>query len=91
MLVNMDAQRKRLDYLRVDPRVSLTVLNSDSWYNHISLQGRVVSLEDDPNLEDIDRLSRHYTGEPYPNRERPRVSAWIEIDNWHAWGPAFKS
>ncbi|MBP2708598.1 PPOX class F420-dependent oxidoreductase [Microbispora sp. RL4-1S] len=85
-LVNMDAGRKRLDHLRADPRVSLTVLDSESWYRHISLQGRVVSLVDDENLEDIDRIAVHYTGDPYANRERPRVSAWIEIDSWHAWG-----
>ncbi|MEN3537263.1 PPOX class F420-dependent oxidoreductase [Microbispora sp. ZYX-F-249] len=86
VLVNMDAGRRRLDYLRDDPRVSLTVLDSDGWYRHVSMQGWVVSLEDDPDLEDIDRLAVHYTGEPYPNRVRPRVSAWIEIDTWHVWG-----
>ncbi|GII67078.1 PPOX class F420-dependent enzyme [Sphaerisporangium krabiense] len=86
VLVNMDAGRKRLDHLRADPRVSLTVLDSDSWYRHISLQGRVVSLEDDPDMKDIDRVSVHYTGEPYPNRERPRITGWIEIDSWHSWG-----
>lgn len=84
-LVNMDEGRARLDYLRRDPRVSLTVLDEASWYQHVSLRGRVVSLEDDPDLEDIDRLSRHYTGKPYPNRERGRVSAWIEVATWHSW------
>lgn len=86
VLVNMDGSRKRLEYLRNDPRVSLTVLAEDDWYTHVSLQGKVVSLEDDPDLADIDRLSTAYTGKSYPNRERPRVSAWIEIDTWHAWG-----
>jgi PPOX class probable F420-dependent enzyme len=85
VLVNMDAGRQRLDYMRRDPRVSLTVLHEDSWYQHVSVRGRVVALEDDEALADIDRLSRHYTGDPYPDRERPRVSAWIEVDTWHAW------
>ena len=35
---------------------------------------------------DIDRLSKHYTGNAYPRRERARVSALIEIDRWHGWG-----
>jgi PPOX class probable F420-dependent enzyme len=86
VLVNMDGSRKRLEYLRNDPRVSVTVLAENDWYSHVSLQGRVVSLEDDPDLADIDRLSTAYTGKPYPNRENPRISAWIEIDTWHAWG-----
>ena len=88
ILVNMDVGRKRLDYLRQDPRVSLTALDESSWYTHVSVQGRVVELLDDEGLTDIDRLSRHYTGEPYPTRDRARVSAWIEIETWHGWGAA---
>jgi PPOX class probable F420-dependent enzyme len=84
-LVNMDEGRARLDYLRRDPRVSLTVLESDTWYHHVSLRGQVVALDDDPDLSDIDRLSVHYMGQPYSERGRGRVSAWIEVDTWHAW------
>jgi hypothetical protein len=49
-----------------------------------------VRWEDDPEraLADIDRLSRHYRGAPYPNRERPRVSCWVEVAHWHGWGQA---
>ena len=85
VLVNMDEGRARLEYLRRDPRVSVTVLAASDWYRHVSLRGRVVSLEDDVDLADIDRLSRHYRGRPYANRERGRVSAWIEVSSWHAW------
>jgi PPOX class probable F420-dependent enzyme len=83
-LVNMDEGRRRLGYLRIDPRVSLTVLDGEQWYRHISLRGRV-ALHDDPDLADIDRISRHYTGNPYAQRDRGRVSAWIAVDSWHAW------
>ena len=90
ILVNMDQSRKRLAYLRADPRVSLTVLAADDWYTHVSIQGRVVELSDDPDLVDIDRLSQHYGGRRYPNRTNKRVSALIEIDRWHGWGRAKK-
>lgn len=86
VLVNMDEGRKRLDHMRNDPRITLTVLDEGSWYTHITLIGRVVELRDDEGLADIDRLSRHYGGRPYPQRDRSRVSAWIEIDRWHGWG-----
>lgn len=86
ILVNMDAGRRRLAYVRANPRVSLTVLDSDGWYSHISVQGRMTELLDDPELVDIDRLARHYTGKPYPQRDRPRVSGWIDVDRWHGWG-----
>jgi PPOX class probable F420-dependent enzyme len=85
ILVNLDAGRRRLAHLRADPRLSLTVLDGDSWYQHVSLQGRV-TLADDPDLAGIDRLARHYTDRPYPNRERARVNAWLEIDTYHVWG-----
>ena len=85
ILLGLDAKRARLKHMRADPRVSLTVLGQD-WYTHVSVQGRVVSITDDAGLRDIDRLARHYTGDAYANRERPRVSAKVEIDRWHAWG-----
>jgi len=91
ILVNMADSRKRLDYLRQDPRVSVTVLGSDSWYSHVSVQGKVVSLEEDPDSSVIDRIARHYSGSPYPVRDQARVSAWIEIESWHAWGDIAKT
>jgi len=86
VLVNMDEGRRRLAYLRADPRVSLSALDEAGWYSHVSVQGRVVEMYDDEGLADIDRLAQHYTGKPYRNRDRGRVSAWIEVDSWHGWG-----
>jgi PPOX class probable F420-dependent enzyme len=90
ILVNLDEGRKRLDHLRADPRVSLTVLDEANWYTHVSVQGRVVDISADTDLSGIDRLSTHYGGNSYPVRDRGRVNAWIEIDRWHGWGEAKK-
>lgn len=86
VLVNMDEGRVRLAHLRRDPRVSLTVIDGDDWYTHVTLIGRVVEMYDDEGLADIDALSTHYTGDPYPTRDRARVSALIEVDTVHGWG-----
>lgn len=86
VLINMDEGRKRLDHLRADPRVSLTVLADHDWYTHVSLIGRVTQMYDDVGLSDIDRLSRHYRGRDYTNRQRGRVSALVDVDRWHVWG-----
>ena len=88
ILLGLDAARARLRHLRADPRVSLTALAEGDWYTHVSVQGRVLSIVDDEGLRDIDRLSRHYTGNPYPDRVRPRVSATVQIESWHGWGAA---
>jgi len=84
VLVNMDESRKRLAYIRNDPRVSITVVGKDGWYHHVTLRGRVVEVDEDA-LDDIDRLSMHYIGQPYGDRERRRASAWIEVESWHSW------
>jgi PPOX class probable F420-dependent enzyme len=86
ILVNMDEGRVRLQHMRKDPRVSLTVLDSDDWYTHVTVIGRVTRMYDDDGLADIDALSRHYSGEEYPQRDRRRISAVIEVDRVHGWG-----
>lgn len=86
VLVNMDARRRRLRYLREDPRVSLTVLDRDDWYTHVSLQGPVVEWRDDDDLRDIDRLAQHYGMGRYGDREHARISAWIGVEHVHGWG-----
>lgn len=88
VLVNMDRSRLRLKFLEKSPRFSLTALDNESWYRHISLLGHVVSIADDTDLVDIDRLSLRYTGRPFGRREAKRVSAWLEPDRWHGWSDA---
>lgn len=88
VLLNMDESRLRLQFLRRDPRAGLTVLDGGSWYSHVSLIGRVVSIETDPDLTDIDRLAVRYTGQPFRRRDVKRVSAWLEPERWHAWSGA---
>jgi PPOX class probable F420-dependent enzyme len=96
VLLNMDESRLRLRFMRRDPRVALTALGVDSWYSHVSLVGRIVSIEDDPELRDIDRLAAlHRPGVPLAGRAprerlaraRPlarlelRLPYWIRVDD----------
>jgi PPOX class probable F420-dependent enzyme len=88
LLLSMDESRLRLRFMRRNPRVALTVIDSDGWHRHVSLSGRIVSIEEDEGLRDIDRLARHYTGASFRTRDRRRFSAKVEIERWHAWdGP----
>ena len=86
ILLNLDKSRVRLQHIKRDPRVALSVMEAGNWTTHVSIQGRVVEIVDDPNLEGIDSLAQHYTGQDYFNREDPRVDAWVEIDRVHVWG-----
>jgi PPOX class probable F420-dependent enzyme len=85
VLVNMDATRRRLEHMRRDPRVSLTVLSEDEWYRQVTLMGEAVLIELDSDLHDIDRLSTHYSGRPFSGRHQERWSAWVRVDGWFGW------
>jgi PPOX class probable F420-dependent enzyme len=85
VFLNMDESRLRLRYMRANPSAALTVLGDDDWYAQVTLLGRVVSIEDDPDLAGIDRLSLRYTGRPFASRDAVRVSAWLQPDRWSAW------
>jgi hypothetical protein len=61
-------------------------MDPENWYTHVSVQGRVVEWIDDVDLAEFDRISRHYGGQPYRVRDRPRVTARIDIERWHGWG-----
>lgn len=85
VLVNMDAKRSRLEWMRRNAKVALTMFDRD-WYRHVSLYGEVVSFDEDADLADIDRLALRYTGKRYGSRKAHRVSAWISPRGWHVWG-----
>ena len=85
VLVNFDASRLRLRFLRENRGIALTVLDGETWYHHITLLGHVDEFRDDPELADIDQLAHHYTGKPYRDRKRTSVSALMMVDSWYDW------
>jgi hypothetical protein len=48
VLVNMDEGRRRLEHLRQEPRVPLTVLGREDWYHHVTLRGHGAWIEVTP-------------------------------------------
>ena len=86
VLLTLDEGRVRLRHLRRDPRLTLSVLDERSWYTHVTLLGRVVELREDEDLADSNRSARHYVGSDYPDQERTRWTAVVEVERWHGWG-----
>jgi PPOX class probable F420-dependent enzyme len=65
-----------------DPRVALSVVDGENPYRNAQLRGRVVeTVEGEPALEIIDRISHYYTGEPFPMRSG--TVYWIEPETAH--------
>ena len=85
VLLNMDASRARLQHMRENPHVCITIFVGEEGRQHVTLFGRIESIEDDRDFSDIDRLSVRYTGKPFRTRDRPRVSASLRPERWSAW------
>lgn len=82
-LLSMERGGYRHRNLERDPRVAMTVLGDD-WYDHISVRGRVVEFRDDDDWADLDSLSQHYRGVPYPrDAEFGPCTVIVEVDGWH--------
>jgi PPOX class probable F420-dependent enzyme len=67
---------------RRDPRVALSIVAHDNPYVEAQVRGRVVERRPDADFAVMDRVSRKYTGKPFPMRDNPaqRVVLVIEVD-----------
>lgn len=65
-----------------DARVGLSVVAMDNPYKEAQLRGRIVEQRPDRDFTVIDRVSRKYTGKPFPFREKPaeRVVLVIAVE-----------
>ncbi|MDQ0212163.1 pyridoxamine 5'-phosphate oxidase family protein [Arthrobacter bambusae] len=80
----------RLQHLRHDPRMSLTVLQRNDWTEAVTIQGTAVEFFGDENLAIIDAMTMHYFGGPYAVRA-PRTAVRVRIDDWtHHSNSAFR-
>jgi Pyridoxamine 5'-phosphate oxidase len=70
VLVNMDEGRRRLEHLRHEPRVSLTVLGREDWYHHVTL---VLGMDTDHRTAPI--RARGLPSPPSGRRDGNRRSA----------------
>jgi Pyridoxamine 5'-phosphate oxidase len=86
VLLNMDADRKRLEQMRHDPRVALDLLDESDWYTHVSMTARLEKLREDTGLADIDRLAPAVHGQAVPAARPPLDQRGIAVDGWHRWG-----
>jgi PPOX class probable F420-dependent enzyme len=67
---------------RRDARVGLSIVAMDNPYREAQLRGRIVERRPDADFKTMDRISRKYTGKPFPWRDNPaqRVILAIEVE-----------
>jgi PPOX class probable F420-dependent enzyme len=70
VLLNLNNFRAKLEHLRRDPRVSVLVLDRNSPFRWLAIEGRVAEITTEGAYEHIVRQARVYTGEDeYPLKE----------------------
>ncbi len=66
VLVNTEVHRQKFRNVERDPRVTVTVWNSDDPYEYVEVRGRVVeAVRGEEARAHIDACSRRYTGADY--------------------------
>jgi len=67
---------------RRDARVALSIIAMDNPYREAQIRGRVVERRPDADFGIMDRVSRKYTGKPFPFRDKPaeRVVLVIAVE-----------
>ncbi len=69
VIFNTAEGRLKPKNLRRDPRVSISILNSENPYQQVVIQGRAVEITHDGADEHIDRMAKKYLGvDKYPYR-----------------------
>ncbi|WP_082530561.1 pyridoxamine 5'-phosphate oxidase family protein [Aeromicrobium sp. Root344] len=86
VFLSMGGRAKRLENIRRDPRVALSVLANDP-PRHLSLTGLAIAIRADPDLEDIDVLSQHYQGCEWHERGSTEMTTVVvKVHSWIAFG-----
>lgn len=71
----------RLNHLRADPRMSISILGHEDWHQSVSIRGTAIEFFNDKDLVIIDAMAVHYSGSFYAKRS-PRMAVRVRIDDW---------
>lgn len=87
IVVNTVVGFQKVRNVERDPRVALNIADPADPSRYFGVRGRVVDITTEGATEQIEALSRKYTGGPYPwygGRDQQRVTLTIEADSVHS-------
>jgi hypothetical protein len=86
ILLNTADGRVKVENVRRDPRVAVSIHDRDRPHPPIAILGTVVDITPEGALEHIDRLSRAYEGEPWtPRAGQTRLLLVVRPDRILGW------
>ena len=83
VLINSVAGFQKIRNIERDPRVALTVSDSEKPHRYFAVRGRVLNVTEDGAADHIEKLAQRYLGGPYPwygGRDQTRLLITIEAD-----------
>jgi PPOX class probable F420-dependent enzyme len=89
IVINSAKGRVKDRNMRRDPRVGLDIVDPENPYRHLSIRGRVVDITESGADENIDKLTKKYTGQdkyPYRAPAEVRVIYRIEPERTYSMG-----
>lgn len=73
--------RQKYHNLRRDPRIALSIVDPNNPYRYLEIRGKVVGIEEDPNLDFINAMAKKYLGQdkyPWHRPDDERVVILVE-------------
>jgi hypothetical protein len=73
--------RQKLHNVQRDPRIALSIVDPANPYRYLEIRGRVVAVEEDPNLDFINAMAKKYLNQdkyPWHREGDERVIIVIE-------------
>lgn len=81
VLINTAEGRLKPRNLRRDPRVAISIVDSENPYENLLIRGRVVELTQEGADADIDALAKRYMGvDEYPLRQPGEERVLIKVE-----------
>jgi PPOX class probable F420-dependent enzyme len=73
--------RQKLHNLEREPRLAISLLDPNNPYRYLEIRGKVVRVDEDPNLDFINKMAQKYLGQekyPWHRPEDQRVVVVVE-------------
>jgi PPOX class probable F420-dependent enzyme len=87
VVLNSEVKRVKIQNLKRDPRITVTVADMQNPYEYVEIRGRVAEMTTEGAAEDIDRLAQKYLGqETYPYNQPGDERIIIKVEPLHVSG-----
>ena len=81
VLVNTEEERQKPKNMRNDPRVALSITDSENPYTWVVIRGRVVDMTHEGGNDHIDKMAKKYMGQDkYPFYQPGRARIIVKIE-----------